>query len=77
MILVWYGVRIISRYLFPWLLKSFVRKQQRKFYDQQPHKQAPKRKEGEVHIKSKGQKSSKNDDDLGDYVDFEEVSDDP
>jgi len=62
----------------PWVLTRFVKKQQDKFnkmngfgstgYDQT--------KEGEVHIKdSQSQKTSNEDNQFGEYVDFEEVDD--
>ncbi len=59
----------------PWLLKGFIKNQHRKFYNQQTNQQSTKRKEGEVHIKSKSKKSSKKDDGLGDYIDFEDFTD--
>jgi len=68
--------RVLSRFVFPWLLKSFVNKAQRDFEQkrQDIDDQHSQRPEGEVTIKTKpkkGQNRSKDDD--GDYVDYEEV----
>jgi hypothetical protein len=52
-----------------------VKKAQEQFYEQNPHinPEEAKRREGEVNIKSRPQHQSTKKDELGDYVDFEEV----
>lgn len=75
-ILAYYVFRWIFRRVIPWLLKNFVRKQ---FEKQQGYSrgQREQRREGEVHIKTKG-KSRRNDPkNLGEYVDYEEIEGDP
>jgi len=77
-VIIYYGFRLVFRYVAPWLLGRFMKKQQDKFsqmngsgntgYDQA--------KEGEVHVKkNKSQKTDNSDDDFGEYVDFEDVDD--
>jgi len=52
-----------------------VHKAQEKFYQQNPNidPDDAKRKEGEVNVKSRPQNQNRKSDELGDYVDFEEV----
>lgn len=77
---VYYGLKLIGRYLFPYLLKRFINKQQEKFYGNQGgnpftnHNQH-QQKEGEIEIK-KNPNSQQSKKDIGEYVDFEEISDD-
>lgn len=67
---IYFGIRLLFRFLIPFLLKRFVRKQQEQFYD---HNSAQKsREEGEVKVKSKREKKSSNTD-LGEYIDYEEI----
>lgn len=71
--------RFIGRYVFPFLIKRFVKKAQKNFYSQHQNynNSQQAQKEGEVNIKYNKQKQSKRDKDkLGDYVDFEEVKED-
>ncbi len=79
-IAVYYALKLISRYLFPYLLKRFINKQQEKFYGNQAGQPFSKQdqnhhKEGDVEIKANPNHHQKNKD-IGEYVDFEEVSDD-
>ncbi len=67
--------RIFTRILLPFFAKRYVKKAQERFYEQNPHidPDEAKRREGEVNIKSRPQNQSAKKDELGDYVDFEEV----
>lgn len=75
--------RILGRYLLPVLLKYFMKRTQNRFYEQNPHlrKEDTKTttgKEGEIHFeKPNKKKSRKINPDVGEYTDFEEVSDEP
>lgn len=73
---VYYSFKIIGRYVLPWLLKRFINKQQEKYYQQNGN--PPNRsnqQEGEVKITSAPNRVGKNDD-LGEYVDYEEITED-
>lgn len=65
-------------YVMPWLLKKFIEKQRKKFYDENhSRKNSTKRKSDEgdevnVHAKHKKQITS---DDIGEYVNFKEIKD--
>ncbi len=81
-ILLYVFFRLLGRYILPWLVKRYVKKAQKDFFQRNPgaepeYKDRQKRKEGEVNVKSgpHSAKKGSNDDKLGDYVDFEEVDD--
>lgn len=70
--IIYYGIRIITRYLFPFLIDKGVKNMQQKMQDQQRGSQKPRRPEGEVTLeKNPSRRNSA--DDKGEYVDFEEV----
>jgi len=78
--LIYYGFRFLSRYVFPFLLKRWVNKKmgefqnqtQQQFKDEKKVKDYVKEHEGEVKIKA-GQTSKTETDNIGDFVDYEEV----
>ena len=79
---IYYGFRLLFRYVVPFLLARFVRRAQQNFMDQfQQQAQAqsgPQHdfKEGEVTIEQKKPQPNKPKfKDEGDYVDFEEIKD--
>lgn len=77
----YYGFKLLSRYVFPWLLKRWVNKKMgqfqnqanSQFQDQQKAKDFAKNREGEVKIKSRGNQDKSESDGMGDFVDYEEV----
>ena len=70
--------RFFTRTLLPYFAKSYVKKAQEKFYQLNPNinPEEAKRREGEVNIKSKPSPKASQKEELGDYVDFEEVEED-
>lgn len=69
---VFFAVRLFLRYVVPFLLGRFIRKQQEKFYDQQSANNYQQEEEGKVRVKTKARSNKKNDV-LGDYIDYEEI----
>ena len=76
-LLIYFGIKIISRLLSPFLIKYVSKKAEQRFGEQfgqfqkRTHKEKPK-KEGEVTIdKIPNTKTSNKD--VGDYVDYEEI----
>lgn len=72
--------RLMIRYLLPYIVKRFVEKQKEKFYQANPHMrkdeeetQKKHRKDGEVNIKHTTKSKKLNTDDVGEYVDFEDI----
>jgi hypothetical protein len=73
---VYYSIKLIGRYVLPWLLKRFINKQQEKFNQQHSNNFSSRsRNEGEVEITASPNKSTKHDD-LGEFVDYEEITED-
>tara|TARA_R110000868_G_scaffold224505_2_gene476658 strand:+ start:631 stop:906 length:276 start_codon:yes stop_codon:yes gene_type:complete len=71
--LIYYGIKLIVRFLLPLVLRNFIKKQQDKFQNQYQNQQ----KKGNFSAKesSNDSASSKRKDKLGEYVDYEEVDD--
>ena len=78
----YYGFKVLSRLLAPFLMRYAAKKIQDKFKDQMGQQmrgsgfgqQDNPKKEGEVHVRSKKSTQYKiNSDSVGDYVDFEEI----
>ena len=78
LILIWLGFSLFIRYVFPRLLIIWVKRRQKKMMQQmgidpEADKKA-KKKEGEVNIDKAPPKDRKGStDNMGEYVDFEEV----
>jgi hypothetical protein len=74
-LLIWYGVKILTRLLAPYLMRYVAKKAEQKFGQpfNNPPPPKPKQKEGEISIdKIPNQKSSENKK-VGEYVDYEEI----
>lgn len=74
---VFYGIRLLIRFVFPWIIRSLLKKRMGAFYQNAPYQETSSKKEGDVSIKTNGKRSGNKDekDQLGDYVNFEEVED--
>ena len=70
---IYYGIRIVSKYVLPLLLDKGVKNMQQKMQDQQRNTQRSSRSEGEVTIETDKKGNPHNNQNQGDYVDFEEV----
>ena len=69
-IIAYYLFRFITLYVTPWVARYFIRRSMKGYEKQQKRKQ-----EGEVTIdRTPGKKGAL--DDIGEYVDYEEVEDD-
>jgi flagellar biosynthesis/type III secretory pathway M-ring protein FliF/YscJ len=71
-LIVYYLIKLAVRYLLPIWARYFIRKKQSQMNQQY---QEPQKKEGEIHVESKPTKK-KSADQLGDYVDYEEIKED-
>lgn len=62
------------RWLFPWLVKRYMDKVKRNYQQTNPGYNEQKPNEGAVHIKhTTGNKRTPNANNVGEYIDFEEV----
>jgi hypothetical protein len=72
-VVIYYAIKLFSRYILPSLVDKGIKNMQQKMYDQQRQQQRSTRREGEVIIEN-NKKDTKNDTrNKGEYVDFEEV----
>lgn len=80
LILIWLGFSLFFRYVFPRLLLLWVKRKQKKMMEQMginpDDLKEKKTREGEVNIdKTPGKDKKGSTENLGEYVDFEEVDD--
>jgi hypothetical protein len=76
-LLIYFGVKILSRLFAPFLLKFVAKKAEERFGQQfggfqKGASQEPRKKEGEVTIEKMPNTKTSNKD-VGDYVDYEEI----
>ncbi|MDU8886179.1 DUF4834 family protein [Yeosuana sp. MJ-SS3] len=72
-LLIYFGIKILSRLFAPILMKYVVKKAEKKFGTQFEGFQKPKeQKEGEISI-DKIPKTKPSNKDVGEYVDYEEI----
>ena len=73
-LLIYYGLKIIARFAFPFLIKNFMGKVERKFNEQQQNQSNNQQtKVGETIIDVKPNSNQKTNDSVGEYVDYEEI----
>ena len=71
--LISYILKFVGRYIFPFLLKRYIKKKKSQFSQQFTQQQDTTVEEGKVTIKTKVKNSKSDNTDMGEYVDFEEV----
>lgn len=74
--LVYFGIKILSRLFAPILLRFVAKKAEEQFGGQYQQKQSePSKKEGEVTIDKMPNQRKASSDEVGDYIDYEEIDD--
>lgn len=71
-IVIYYGIKLVTRYVMPMLFQKTMRDMQDRMQQQMRDQQRNSRREGEVTIERNPQQQ-KNQSQTGEYVDFEEV----
>ncbi|WP_412985278.1 DUF4834 family protein [Pontimicrobium sp. IMCC45349] len=78
--LVWYGLKILSRLFAPFLMKYVAKKAEQRFgqqfgqqFGQHQQQQQNRKKEGEISIDKMPNKTKSSNKDVGEYVDYEEI----
>ncbi len=79
-ILIYLIFRLFTTYVLPWLMRWYLNRFKRKFYEQNPHlrqeEEQTKKGKSKVRITYKrSQQNGKSLDDVGEYVDFEDIDD--
>jgi hypothetical protein len=70
-LIIWYGIKLVTKYVLPKMLHKTVKNMQSRVEEQFRQQQQSGRTEGEVTIENK--KGNNNKFQEGEYVDFEEV----
>jgi hypothetical protein len=73
-IIIYYAIKIVGRYIMPIFIKKVVSNVEKK-YKQQQEQQEPEGKVGETIIEKKPPKVKESNKSVGDYVDYEDVND--
>jgi hypothetical protein len=71
--IVYYGIRLFTRYILPMLVDKGLKNMQQKMQDQQRQNRGSTRPPGDVTIEGNPQRSKNSGQIKGEYVDFEEV----
>lgn len=72
-VVIYYGIRLFSRYVLPLLVDKGLKNMQQKMQNQQRQNQRQSRPDGEVTIEDNKKGDKGKSQTQGDYVDFEEV----
>jgi len=74
-LLIWYGVKILTRLFAPYLMRYVAKKAEQKFGQQFNQQQRPqsKEKEGEISIDKIPNQNTSGNKNVGEYVDYEEI----
>ncbi len=77
-LLVYFGFKILLRWLGPFILKYFMKKAGKRFEQQFQQSQGfntqqSKKKEGDVSIDKKPENQRKSNKNVGEYIDYEEI----
>jgi uncharacterized membrane protein (DUF106 family) len=71
--LIYFAIRLFTRYILPYIVENKVKEMQQKLNEQKKQQERAGRREGDVTIEyDKKQNNSRNKND-GEYVDFEEI----
>ena len=76
LVLIWYGIKIISRLFAPLLLRFVAKKAEQRFgqqFNTQQEKQNTSKKEGETTIDQSPKQNKASNKNVGEYVDYEEI----
>jgi len=71
--IVYFAIRLFTKYILPYFVKKGIKNMQEKMHDQYREQQRSERKEGEVTIEKNQEDKKNSHPDEGEYVDFEEV----
>ena len=75
-LLIWYGIKILSRLFAPYLMRFVAKKAEQRFgqqFKQQQNKQQSQQKDGETTIDKTPKQNKTSNKNVGEYVDYEEI----
>jgi hypothetical protein len=71
--IVYFAVKLFTRYVLPLILENKIKQMQRRMHEQQRQQQYNSKRDGEVTIEYERKKNNIRGQREGEYVDFEEV----
>ena len=74
-ILIYYGLKFVGRFLVPIFFQKVVKKAEEKFRQQQGFPNDDNSKEGETTIDKKPSQTKGSNKNVGEYIDYEEIDD--
>jgi hypothetical protein len=75
-LLVYYGIKFLSRLFAPYMVRYMSKKMNERFggqFQQQQNQSEPKHKEGETVIDKIPKQDTSSNKDVGEYIDYEEI----
>ena len=72
-LLIYYGIKILTRLFAPYFMRYMSKKMQERFGGQFQQQQAPRQREGETVIDKVPNSKKDSDSTMGEYVDYEEI----
>lgn len=72
-LIIYYGIKLFTRYILPLILESKMKEMQEKMQQRQRQYEQAQKREGDVTIEYGNKKSNTFNRNEGEYVDFEEV----
>ncbi len=74
-ILIYIFFRILVGIIIPWALRTYLKKQREKYYNENTSRQKQSRqyKKDDINISVDEEKSSTQSDNIGEYVDYEDI----
>ena len=70
--MIWYGIKILSRLFAPYFMRFVAKKAEQKF-GQQQNRQQPQQKEGETTVDKAPEQTKTSNKNVGEYVDYEDI----
>jgi hypothetical protein len=76
-IIIYLIFRVLTTWVFPMIVKWYLKRYKKKFYEQNPHlrQDDQQRAEGDVHISIPRDEGNPGSNKIGEYVDYEEIKD--
>lgn len=74
-ILIYLFFRVLTAYVFPWIVKWYLNRAKKRFYEQNPHaaESQHRKKKGDMTITYKDDTTRPDTESLGEYTDFEDI----
>lgn len=75
LLIIYFLAKLFTRYLLPFFLKQYIHKTEQTYKKQRDDYEAQKKSEGDISIKTGDNTPKHKTDNLGEYIDYEEIND--